>query len=283
MVGFFKQHIDYITENAVNPDRRRYAVEDEAPRHFIDIDAYGDSTFQALPRSWNMAVDKFGESGLNEHGIVPWHVNMMKYRLTNAFSEGDVENILRIAADIGHYIADAHVPLHTTHNYNGQLTDQYGIHGFWESRLPELFVDDYDLLIGQCNYISNVQDAIWDEVVKSNNAVDSVLTIEKELSDKFQLDKKYGYEERGNTFVQVYSREFSRQYHKRLKGMVERRLRESIEMVSDIWYTSWVDAGQPDLSKFESLTDQQVEVLDKEKKSWFQIKFKGRDHESSLP
>ncbi len=77
-----------------------------------------------------MAVTKYGETKLHEYGIVPWHINTMKYRLTKAFSEGDVESILRIASDIGHYIADAHVPLHSTQNYNGQFTDQYGIHGF---------------------------------------------------------------------------------------------------------------------------------------------------------
>jgi hypothetical protein len=35
--------------------------------------------------------------------------------------------ILFIAADLGHYIADAHMPLHTSDNHDGQLTDQKGI------------------------------------------------------------------------------------------------------------------------------------------------------------
>ncbi|MDA0194713.1 MAG: zinc dependent phospholipase C family protein [Bacteroidetes bacterium] len=279
MVGFFKRHIDYITDNAVNPDRRRYAVDNEAPRHFIDIDYYGDSAFQILPRSWNMAVAKYGEMQLHEHGIVPWYVNTMKYRLTTAFSDGDAESILRIASDIGHYIADAHVPLHSTQNYNGQLTDQYGIHGFWETRLPELFADEYDLLVGQCEYVPNVQEAIWEEVFKSQGAVDSVLSIEKKISAKFPADKKYSYEERGNTFVQVYAMDYSRQYHKRLNGMVAKRLKASIKMVADLWFTSWVDAGQPDLSKIENLTASQLEAFEIEKKSWLEIKFKNRDHE----
>ena len=48
MIGFYKKNISYLTEAAVNPDRRRYAVLDEAPRHFIDLDEYKMNT---APRS----------------------------------------------------------------------------------------------------------------------------------------------------------------------------------------------------------------------------------------
>ena len=64
-----------------------------------------------------------------------------------AFIEKDSDKILKYSADLGHYIADAYVPLHTTENYNGQLTGQKGIHAFWESRLPELFSEDYNYLV----------------------------------------------------------------------------------------------------------------------------------------
>ena len=42
---------------------------------------------------------------------------------------------------------------HTTENYNGQFTNQKGIHGFWESRIPELFYDEYDFITGKAKYI----------------------------------------------------------------------------------------------------------------------------------
>ncbi len=41
MIVLYKAHIDYITEHAVDPDMRRYAVDGEAERHFIAIDHYG--------------------------------------------------------------------------------------------------------------------------------------------------------------------------------------------------------------------------------------------------
>lgn len=40
MFGFYKRHIDYVTDHATDPDSRRYAVAAEAPRHYIDIDHY---------------------------------------------------------------------------------------------------------------------------------------------------------------------------------------------------------------------------------------------------
>ncbi|WP_296622571.1 zinc dependent phospholipase C family protein [Marivirga sp.] len=247
MITFYKHHIQYITENAVNPDRRRYAVDYEAPRHYIDLDVYGDSAVYKLPRYWNDAVGKYTEDSLQAYGIVPWHVHLVTYQLTKAFKENNAEDILRYSADLGHYIADANVPLHTTENYNGQLTGQYGIHGFWESRLPELFSSDYDFFIGKAEYIDNTQLAIWDAVKDAHLALDSVFDFEKKLTKKMSDDSKYSSELRGNVNMKVYSRDFSKAYHNMLSGQVERRMRNSIKLVGDFWYTAWVNAGQPDL------------------------------------
>jgi hypothetical protein len=82
MIGFYKKNIQYISEAAVNPDRRRYAIPEEAPRHYIDLDEYGDSAATKLPRYWKQAVEKYGEDSLMKHGIVPWHIN---HHLTQVF------------------------------------------------------------------------------------------------------------------------------------------------------------------------------------------------------
>ncbi|TGE27586.1 zinc dependent phospholipase C family protein [Hymenobacter metallicola] len=249
MVGFYKSNIDYLTENATRPDSRRSVVPGEAPRHFLDVDVYGDSALTRLPHNWADAVAKYGEDSLLKHGIVPWQVVKMKYQLTDAFKQRDADRILSLSADMGHYIADACVPLHTTHNYNGQLTGQRGIHGFWESRLPEILSANYDFFVGQPVYLKNPTQTIWDAVARSNAAVDSVLRFEKELTAQFAEDRKFGFEERGNQTVRVYSRDFTNEYHQRLNGQVERQMRLAVKLVSSYWYTCWVDAGQPDLGK----------------------------------
>lgn len=260
MIGFYKKHISYITEKAVNPDMRRYVNDAEAPRHYIDLDVYGDSAVYYLPRYWQDAVEMYGEDSLQAYGVVPWHISAVKHWLTQAFLNQDVDAILRLSADLGHYVGDANVPLHTTENYNGQLTGQYGIHGFWESRLPELFFEEYDLFVGKVDYEPNTQLRAWEAVKGAHLALDSVLNFEKALTEKFDDSKKYAFEERGQTLVRVYSYNFSRAYHRRLNGMVERQLRKAIKMTADLWYTAWVDGGQPDLKSLLDNLPQEEEL-----------------------
>lgn len=279
MMPFFKKHIGFLTDNAVNPDRRRYAVVGEAPRHFIDLDAYADTSIVTLPRFYKDAVELYGEDTLALHGLVPWQIQLTKYQLTEAFRQRDVRRILRVAADLGHYIADANVPLHTTRNYNGQLTKQQGIHGFWESRLPELYSQQYDFLVGQAEYVYSPQKSAWRAVFDAHAALDSVLLFEKQLTDEFGETRKYGFEERNGITVKVYSESFSRAYHERLRGQVERQMQASVRMIGNFWYTAWVDAGQPDLRTLATyqLTDAERKEENAEKKSWLKRLFSARE------
>ncbi|GCC51877.1 hypothetical protein SanaruYs_21060 [Chryseotalea sanaruensis] len=280
MVGFYKANIQYLAEASVNPDRRRLAVVDEAARHYIDLDHYGDSAWFSMPRYWKQAVEKFSEDTLKEYGIVPWHVNTMYYRLKDAFMIQDPSAVLKISAELGHYIADANVPLHTTENYNGQLTNQYGIHGFWESRLPELFANEYNFFVGRAAYLDKPQQTIWDGIAGAHLKVDSVLSIERNLSASFG-DRKYSFETRGKQTIKVYSQEFSKAYHAALNKMVERQLRIAIKMIADFWYTAWVDAGQPDLRKWINYkpTEQELAMRKEELKTWKIEQLKVRSHD----
>jgi hypothetical protein len=250
----FIQHLPYLVSQSVAPDQRRYAVEQEAARHYIDLDHYyakGQDPFWNLPQNWQEAIDCHSEDTLQAYGIVPWHVVRMKYRLQKAFEELNLSLVLKYAAEIGHYIAYAHVPLHTTENYNGQLTNQYGIHGLWESRLIELQAENYNYWIGKAQYLPSVQKEIWAAVRASHAALDSVLKFERQASIQVGPAEKYSYEQRGSTLTKVYARKFCEVYHKSLNGMVERRLRAAILMVSSVWYTAWIDAGQPKMNQFK--------------------------------
>ena len=276
LVGFYKKHIDHLTEHAVDADKRRYAVKEEAPRHYIDIDHYGENPFEVMPRKWRDAVAKFSEDTLLAYGIVPWHIQTVYNRLVKAFEEKDIDYILKNSADLGHYLSDAHVPLHTTENYNGQLTNQKGIHAFWESRLPELFADDYDYLVGTAEYQYSVLDVAWQAVESSFNALDSVLLLDKELSLEFEQDKQYAYEQRGTKTIKVKSADFSAAYHLKLDGMVERRLRLSITTIGNLWYSAWVDAGQPIL---EGMQESDVPFLEEIKIDYKITKEDARGHQ----
>lgn len=282
MLSLFKPQIDFITEHAIDPDKRRYAVPEEGPRHYIDIDHYGAYPYDALPRKWEDAVAKYGEDSLKQYGIVPWWVQTMLYKLTNAFKEKNQTKILKYATEMGHYIADAHVPLHASSNHNGQFTDQKGIHGFWESRIPELLADtDWDFFIGKAEYIKNPGDFIWKRVLESAAAADSVLKMEKELSLQFPPDQKYAFEERNGLTIRQYSSSYSKKFDALLRGMVERRMRQSVYAVASFWYTAWVNAGQPKLTDLgnKEFTAEELKEFEELNNSWKAGTSKGREHE----
>lgn len=282
MMVLFKPQIDFLSEHAVDPDKRRYAVPEEGPRHYIDIDRYGRYPYPDLPRKWEDAVAKYSEDTLNTYGIVPWWLQTMLYRLTNAFKEKNQVKILRYAAEIGHYIADAHVPLHANSNHNGQFSGQKGIHGFWESRVPELLAEkEWDFFIGKAEYLKNPADFIWKRVLESAAAADTVLQIEKELTAIFPQDQKFSFEERNGIIIRQYSSVFSKAYDKRLNGMIERRMRQSIHATASFWYTAWINAGQPDLKRLNNreFTNEELKEFEALNNSWKNATIKGRDHE----
>lgn len=263
MTGFYQSNIDYLTEHAVDPDKRRYVDSLEAPRHFLDADHYGKQPFTRLPQNWYDAVKKYSVDTLDKYGTVPWVIQYHYYWLVKAFKAHDTSAILKTSANIGHYIADAHVPLHLTVNYDGQLTNQTGLHALWESRLPELFSDKYNLYVGPAKYIDNPLTEAFKICRESYRCTDSVLILERKLNAAFPPDKKYEMTMRGKRKVKDYSEAYSAAYHKMLNDMVRRRMRAAILSIGSFWYSAWVDAGQPDLNKLidKPLTTEQKQQL----------------------
>ncbi|NRF40982.1 zinc dependent phospholipase C family protein [Pedobacter foliorum] len=239
---FYKANIQYISDHAVDPDKRRYADTAEAPRHYLDVELY-EQNIDSIPRKWDDAVEKYGKEQLTKNGILPWQIQKSYYKLVNAFKSRDSLKILIYSAYLGHYIADAHVPLHTTQNHNGQLTNQVGIHTFWESRLPELFSQDYNYLVGKAKYIENPLTETWDVITHS--LVDSVLVLEADLNNTFPGYRKYSFSERNNQVLKQYSLEYATAYHNMMNNMVEKQMKSAILTIGSFWYSAWVDAGQP--------------------------------------
>ena len=360
LVGFYKNNIEYMTEHAVDPDKRRYATKHEGVRHYIDIDKWDKIPFPNVPRDFDEAIIKhcqirfisgtdslyfdksitadsvilstphFGgvrlaigypvfvkywkkvvkpmyyedewrlsgydldelfntsyfqqnkvdvliEDHFSEHGIVPYHLEATLGKLTRAFESKDKTAILRISAEFGHYISDAHVPLHTTSNYNGQLTDQVGIHAFWESRIPELFAErEYDFFVGKADYIENPREYIWNIIIKAHGYLDSVLLVEKRLSKSFDLDQQYCFDERLGKTLRIQCPEYAAAYTAAMGSMVEDQMRASIHAVGSMIFTAWVNAGQPEI---ENITEY-VEVKEEPIVPDARIQAKARAHDN---
>lgn len=310
---FYQKEETYLTEHAVDPDKRRYASPFEASRHYIDFERYGFSPFDSLPVLYQDAVFKYhtmylvnkedtiyfkkegieimgykqmfkkqiapylpdGEwemprdslllllpegkekagnfyffDHLNEHGILPWHLMRMQRRLTEAFIKKDKQRILQLSAEMGHYIGDAHVPLHTTQNYNGQLSDQVGIHALWESHIPEYFAaSTYQLWTGKAVYWDHPEKIFWEICKDSQRLVNDVLSLERKVRDTFPAEKQWCFVIQGKGTIKKPCIDFSMAYQQAMDGMVEKQMKKTIQSISSSWFTAWVDAGQPNLDK----------------------------------
>lgn len=243
LFAFYRPHIEYLTRQATKPDERRATFVWEAPRHYIDLDRYPPD----LPRTWGEAVTFLGQDTLIAHGILPWHLDQAFWQLVEAFRDRNAPRILKLSAEIGHYLADAHVPLHTTANYNGQLTGQHGVHALWESYVPERFGEGYDYWVGSARLWRSVRDTIWAIVSESHSLVEKVLAAEREATVRVGEEKKFVYRVRGRQTVRTYSEDFLVVYHTLLEGMVESRLRRAVYRLACLWYTAWHIAGRPAL------------------------------------
>lgn len=264
---------------------KNYFFQNLLPRFYKDEEMLDVDSLNAFLQTSDIplrAQTAFFQEHLSEHGIVPWHLQKMQRDLTEAFRQRNSKRILRLAADMGHYIGDAHVPLHTTSNYNGQKTGQHGIHGFWESRVPELFADEeYDFFVGKPEYIANPTDYFWQAVFDSHSMVDSVLTMERALSRSFPSDRQMCPDMRNGLSILAPCRDYAAAYQTALQGMMERRMRAAIHAVSSAWYTAWVDAGQPDLDKMDvsPATEEELKEEEELKKIFGQGKILGRPEE----
>lgn len=248
---FFYRNMEYGVRYSVRPDQRRNTDSSEATKHYINFEAFGDSAAWKMPYSWDHATDIYSRDSLLKHGYVPYYIIMMKDRLTNAFQNGMADSVLFYATDLAHYIGDAHVPLHATLNYDGQLTGQKGLHALWESMIPEIELSQLHLRSRhKAKYLDNPRQAIWTAIRESFRMVKEVLQKEKEVSVSFTDSTKYRVQMRNGREVRSYTSAFAKAYHKALGNTINDRLIATADLIADFWYTAWVDAGKPDLDKW---------------------------------
>lgn len=248
MRPFFYLNMRYLVHESVQPDIRRNADSSEAPKHFIDLERFGDSAAWKMPLHYEKALKKYGTKTLNRNGYVPYQVLLVKDQLVHAMRMKRKDSILFYAADLGHYIGDAHVPLHVTENYDGQLTNQQGLHSLWETMIPEIDLENYNLFTRHnANYLDDPATAIWNAIRISGSLLPHLLKQEKLLAAQFPDSLKFRVQQRNGKSYTSFTSSFAKAYNEKLGSSIRDRLISSAELLSDFWYTSWVDAGKPDL------------------------------------
>jgi len=224
-MAFFQDHRDYLSDHSTDPDT------DNLPGfyHYIDIDDYPEFFSGELPRDWQAMVDLYGQSRMEDNGIVPWVIEWWMEDLKALMEAGDWTNVWQVAAELGHYIADSHQALHLTLNYNGQLSGNYGIHSRYETTMINPHLDNIVFQDSIAGYWSSPIDSIIGYIEDIYPVVALVMEADDAASvvDDDYTSTYYNmmWESLGDTTIWTLNR--------------------SVMDVASIWHTVWVDAGRP--------------------------------------
>jgi hypothetical protein len=236
----FEKRRAFIVERAIDPDLwRNVGWEQEPPNHFLDLDheAFGPYPFEALPRDYSEAVQKFGKEFIETQGTLPWRTAEFYGRLQREFASLKrqpapgyaLDNIALYSAVLAHYVSDGHVPLHAVVNYDGQLTQQQGLHSRWESELFERNRATLKIAPGPITPIGNPRDFMFATLLVSNRAAANVLESDKAAAEGREL----------------YDDAYFAKFASGTLPTLERRLNDSITAVASAITSAWEEAGRP--------------------------------------
>ncbi len=234
----FKAWRDYLEEHAPDPDYRKRTDKTESPKHFIDIDYYKEFLNGNMVENEDSLIAEYGEKEVIHQGILPWATLQTFENLTKAFKEKDKELALRYAADLGHYVADGHQPMHTVVNYNGQLTGQKGVHSRYEIKMVDAHLNELEKSFRpvSASYVNDPLKYIFNYISDANSVCDVL----------FNADSL--------AFKQTNSRR-SKQYYNlmwfRTKYITEIQFNNAAEDFAALIYTAWVNGGRPDFNEMK--------------------------------
>lgn len=234
---FFQSHQTYLSEHAIDPDLWRQDDPDEQYRHYIDIDMYGSHPFMELPRSFDAAQKKFGEETVIKRGIAPWWVVQTYENLVETMRVGKPDSIIFVAAAMGHYVSDLHMPLHNVENYDGQLTGNKGIHARFERWMIERYSEDMQLTVAKAHRFDVPLDAIFEVVLESVQFAEAILAADSRAKVSGRVYRK----------SEDYDSEYYTALFQNLGGLAEKRMSQAAHTVGSFWYSAWVEAGKPHL------------------------------------
>jgi hypothetical protein len=150
MTGF-QMWKDSLTTNAANADNRKNSDPNESPKHFIDIDNYSEFLSKGrIASTYDSIVAIHGLSNVIYNGTLPWATLNMYDTLVVDFKKLKWHKAMLDASDLGHYVADGHMPLHLTANYDGGKTNQSGIHSRYESTMVSAYQSNLWLNLYSC-------------------------------------------------------------------------------------------------------------------------------------
>jgi len=236
---FFNKHRAFVVEHSVDPDLWRSAgFIEEPPRHFMDLDAYGEPPFTELPKDYDAAVQKYGREAVHRNGTLPWRAEEIYRQLVRAFDDQRkgtggyaLENIKFFTAVLSHYAADAHVPLHAVLNYDGQLTGQHGIHSRLETEAVLRYRDRLAISPRARAPVTTPREFVFDALAESFARAAPVLA-----ADRAALGDGLEY---GDAYFDAF--------FPRVRPILEQGLSAAMSSVAALVAGAWEEGGRPEL------------------------------------
>ncbi|HDP75224.1 MAG TPA: T9SS type A sorting domain-containing protein [Bacteroidales bacterium] len=231
----FTDWANYLAGHASDADNRKSSDPTEAPKHYIDIDNYTEFlTNQPMPLSLPEAVSKYGNNFVVDNGTLPWATKSTYDSLVLALRNSRIDKAKQFAADLGHYVADGHMPLHLTKNYNGQLTGNTGIHSRYESTMINAHADEfYNSQPRELSYVQNVQQYIFDYIYHNYKYVDSIID-----ADNYAKSINPDYS----------SSAYKDALWNSTKGFTKRLFESASQRLAELIYSAWIEAGRPSVT-----------------------------------
>ena len=255
MPAFIKAAAERLGYLGPEPDRWREQTElalkqSQEPDHYIDLERVawmgdlppGRYDFYRLLYAHRAAALKDGDDFLPERvGLQPYITIEIYDRLKVAFREyralqalgqptyGVEQNIILYAGWLGHYVADGAQPMHTSVNYDGWVeanphgyTTEHGIHAKFETDFVtrKIGLDSFLKLVGPP---VRLKDPFRDYVAYLRNSHDLLETV-------YGIDKAGGFDGTGSTEALAFT---------------TNRLAAASQMLLNLWYSAWVESGEP--------------------------------------
>jgi len=254
MPRFLRQATIEIAYLGPEPDRWRNPAEfalknDQEPDHFIDLErvAWLDPLPQVRCEFYRKLYEKRAATTDHADDYLPEHVGLQPYitmeiygRLKAAFREYRTlqavhkptlavqRAIILYAGWLGHYVADASQPLHTTIQYNGWVgpngngyTTEHTIHGLFEARYvaANIKANDFALLM---KAPTRLTDPFRDDLSYLNSSHDLVENV-------YTLEKSGGFTGKGTPAALDFT---------------VHRLAAGSQMLLNLWYTAWRESAE---------------------------------------
>lgn len=231
----FHDWTNNLAEHASDADYRKDSDPDEGPKHYIDIDNYYAFLVTGrIPQTWDSIINAYGNSFVINNGILPWATITTVDTLRACFHRYDWDKAVLVAADLGHYVGDGHMPLHITDNYDGQNTGNNGIHSRYESSMINNNIDQIIYQGSSLNVIPDINQYVFDYIYHNNSFVDSVLAADN-----------YAKQESGGS---TSSWTYKQALWDKTKSFTIPLFEHASHALAELIYTAWVQAGSPDLN-----------------------------------